>query len=60
MPPKLEFDRFGVVRLPAVLQARLASKIGLTDENLREAVVEACALVDEELLGKGNNYCIDS
>eukprot|EP00913_Durusdinium_trenchii_P002677 g2478.t1 len=37
-------------RLPAVLQARLASKIGLTDENLREAVVEACAMVDEEFL----------
>ena len=37
-------------RLPAVLQSRLADKPALSDEHLREAVVEACAMVDEELL----------
>ena len=38
-------------RLPAVLQARLASKPNLTAEHLRDAVLEACAIVDEELPG---------
>ena len=36
-------------RLPKVLQTRLANKPNLTDEHLRDAVLEACALVDEEL-----------
>ncbi|CAL1152942.1 unnamed protein product [Cladocopium goreaui] len=39
-----------VERLPAVLQARVASKPLLSDDFLREAVVEACAMVDEEFL----------
>eukprot|EP00490_Sorites_sp_Unknown_P012441 CAMPEP_0114693434 /NCGR_PEP_ID=MMETSP0191-20121206/69086_1 /TAXON_ID=126664 /ORGANISM="Sorites sp." /LENGTH=439 /DNA_ID=CAMNT_0001987137 /DNA_START=32 /DNA_END=1348 /DNA_ORIENTATION=- len=39
-----------VDRLPAILQARVASKPELSDEFLREAVVEACAMVDEEFL----------
>eukprot|EP00439_Symbiodinium_sp_Y106_P086531 s100_g33.t4 len=37
-------------RLPKVLQTRLANKPNLTDEHLRDAVLEACALVDEEFL----------
>eukprot|EP00931_Biecheleriopsis_adriatica_P017687 TRINITY_DN12594_c0_g1_i1.p1 TRINITY_DN12594_c0_g1~~TRINITY_DN12594_c0_g1_i1.p1 ORF type:complete len:457 (-),score=93.79 TRINITY_DN12594_c0_g1_i1:221-1591(-) len=37
-------------RLPAVLQARLASKASLTDESLRDAVLEAFAIVDAEFL----------
>ncbi|CAE6925316.1 unnamed protein product [Symbiodinium sp. CCMP2456] len=36
--------------LPKVLQTRLANKPNLTDEHLRDAVLEACALVDEEFL----------
>ncbi|CAE7240969.1 unnamed protein product [Symbiodinium necroappetens] len=37
-------------RLPKVLQMRLANKPNLTDEHLRDAVLEACALVDDEFL----------
>jgi len=39
-----------VDRLPPVLQSRLAQKPVLSDEFLQEAVVEACAIVDEEFL----------
>mmetsp|Transcript_51146 Transcript_51146/g.95834 ORF Transcript_51146/g.95834 Transcript_51146/m.95834 type:complete len:446 (+) Transcript_51146:41-1378(+) len=37
-------------RLPGLLQTALAKKPNLTDENLRDAVLEACAFVDEEFL----------
>ncbi|CAE8710683.1 unnamed protein product, partial [Polarella glacialis] len=37
-------------RLPGYLQARLASKPCLTEEFLREAVLEACAMADGEFL----------
>eukprot|EP00440_Ansanella_granifera_P020153 gb/GFBE01021893.1/.p1 GENE.gb/GFBE01021893.1/~~gb/GFBE01021893.1/.p1 ORF type:complete len:449 (+),score=49.29 gb/GFBE01021893.1/:1-1347(+) len=37
-------------RLPTVLQSRLASKPSLTDESLRDAVLEAFAIIDQEFL----------
>ena len=43
------------LRLPGALQARLALRPGLTDEALRDAVLEACALVDEERPGQAGS-----
>ena len=41
-----------------MLQARVASKPLLSDDFLREAVVEACAMVDEEFHGgKSSRIC---
>mmetsp|Transcript_23744 Transcript_23744/g.48137 ORF Transcript_23744/g.48137 Transcript_23744/m.48137 type:complete len:296 (+) Transcript_23744:173-1060(+) len=39
-----------VERLPALLQARLAAQPSLSEEHLRRAVTEACALADGEFL----------